>query len=316
MNSGEKSTELIESIEVYNDFVFKHMFGVEGQKDKLLSLLNAILKGRPAIESLEFMNSEISRENRMGKSIRLDILAKTQDNTTVTIEIQCNDEGNIIDRTSFYQAKLMVADLRRGKDYNCLSDIITIWIVNYPATRRKHYSHSIVKMFEPDGFDPAEVASDKFRTIIIELPKIKLDDTIIERTDDMFYLWTAFIKDPGSIPESVSNRVKIIGEAMTELKKLKNDDNFIEEYWLHQKAIDDYNSAMSLAIRRGREEGMEKGREEGITVGMEKGIEKGMEKGKIETALAMLKESMPVGVIAKCTGLSPEEITRLTQKLD
>ncbi|MDR1426091.1 MAG: Rpn family recombination-promoting nuclease/putative transposase [Rickettsiales bacterium] len=87
-----------------------------------------------------------------------------------------------------------------------------------------------------------------------------------------------------------------VGEAMTELKKLKNDDNFIEEYWLHQKAIDNYNSAMSLAIRRGREEGREE--------------------GKIETALAMLKKGLSQNIVAECTGLSEEEIARLAQKLD
>ncbi|MDR1425658.1 MAG: hypothetical protein LBI70_01525 [Rickettsiales bacterium] len=107
---------------------------------------------------------------------------------------------------------------------------------------------------------------------------------------------------------------------MTELKKLKNDDNFIEEYWLHQKAIDDYNSAMSLAIKRGREEGREKGREEGreegITVGMEKGLKRGEEEKAKIIALSMLRDDVLVSTIVKYTGLSPEEITRLAQKLD
>jgi predicted transposase/invertase (TIGR01784 family) len=142
-----------------------------------------------------------------------------------------------------------------------------------------------------------------------------------------------FIKHPEMIPDDFFG-VPEVKEAMEELTHISYDREVREEYEARLKLKNDEISALTVAreegMEKGREEGMEKGREEGITVGMEKGreegitmgmekgreegMEKGIEKGKIETALAMLKESIPVGVIAKCTGLSPEEIAKLTQE--
>jgi predicted transposase/invertase (TIGR01784 family) len=58
-----------------------------------------------------------------------------------------------------------------------------------------------------------------------------------------------------------------------------------------------------IQIRDAREEGMERG--------MEKGMEKGMEQSKFEIARNFLKIGLPVGQIAKGTGLSVEEIRAL-----
>jgi hypothetical protein len=42
-------------------------------------------------------------------------------------------------------------------------------------------------------------------------------------------------------------------------------------------------------------------------------MEKGMEEGARKTALAMLREGIPMPTIAKCTGLSESEILRLME---
>ncbi|MDR3078584.1 MAG: hypothetical protein LBU15_00930 [Rickettsiales bacterium] len=60
-------------------------------------------------------------------------------------------------------------------------------------------------------------------------------------------------------------------------------------------------------------EGMKKGIRKGRREGMKKGMEKGMEKGKLETALAMLRDSVSLPSIAKYTGLSEEEILELME---
>ena len=52
-------------------------------------------------------------------------------------------------------------------------------------------------------------------------------------------------------------------------------------------------------------------REKGIEEGMEKGMEKGAAQSKSEIARAMLAEGLDVAIIAKCTGLTAEEIVAL-----
>ena len=64
---------------------------------------------------------------------------------------------------------------------------------------------------------------------------------------------------------------------------------------------------LSYAEKKGRAEGMEKGRAEGL----EKGLEKGIAQGIAKTAKAMKADGMATELIAKYTGLTAEEISKL-----
>ena len=70
---------------------------------------------------------------------------------------------------------------------------------------------------------------------------------------------------------------------------------------------------------QGMERGIAQGMERGIAQGMERGIAQGMERGaentRRETALSMLKEGLPVDMVARITNLSMEEIKTLHQKM-
>ena len=86
------------------------------------------------------------------------------------------------------------------------------------------------------------------------------------------------------------------------------------------------------AVRRGiftkggfmdiREHFKEEGRQEGIQKGMKRGIQKGVQQGRQEerqkrdreVVLNMLKEKMEIAFICKVTGLSEEEIKKLSVK--
>ena len=73
------------------------------------------------------------------------------------------------------------------------------------------------------------------------------------------------------------------------------------ETWIDQYAKIDY------AREKGLEEGMEKG--------MEKGMEMGAAQRNAEIARAMLAEGLDAAVIAKCTGLTAEEVDVLKKSL-
>jgi predicted transposase/invertase (TIGR01784 family) len=66
---------------------------------------------------------------------------------------------------------------------------------------------------------------------------------------------------------------------------------------------------------QGLAEGIEKGREEGIEKGIEKGIEQGALANKRENAMAMLKLGSDVEFVCKVTGLSLEEVKRLSREI-
>ena len=80
-----------------------------------------------------------------------------------------------------------------------------------------------------------------------------------------------------------------------------------------------YEQGMERGIAQGMERGIAQGMERGIAQGMERGIAQGMERGaentRRETALSMLKEGLPVDMVARITNLSIEEIKALHQKM-
>ncbi|MDR3079038.1 MAG: hypothetical protein LBU15_03290 [Rickettsiales bacterium] len=101
---------------------------------------------------------------------------------------------------------------------------------------------------------------------------------------------------------------------MAELAERGRDRDFAESWDEWRQLVDrkfDLAEGMKKGIRKGRREGIRKGREEGRVEGMEKGMEEGARK----TALAMLMEGLPLSLIARCTGLTIDEISRLENQL-
>ena len=109
------------------DYVFKILFGDEDDKSMLISLLNAILKGKPYIKDLSLNNTEIPKILKDNKSCKLDILATSDEGIKFNIEMQCKKTKDIFNRTVYYASKLFTKDLKENEDYNN-SKVISILI--------------------------------------------------------------------------------------------------------------------------------------------------------------------------------------------
>ena len=96
----------VDLLPVKNDYVFANLFGARSHKRVLVCLLNAILNGKHHINDITLDPTEYKKISPDGKTVRLDIAATSDDGTVLHIEIQTQDEGNIGDRASFYQAVL------------------------------------------------------------------------------------------------------------------------------------------------------------------------------------------------------------------
>ena len=94
-------------LDIKNDFVFKQVFGIEKNKNVLMSFLNAILRGKPKIIDLELLNTDEPKLVKNGLGIRLDVKAKVSDNTFVDIEIQCRNTHDIPERAIQYLARML-----------------------------------------------------------------------------------------------------------------------------------------------------------------------------------------------------------------
>jgi predicted transposase/invertase (TIGR01784 family) len=268
-----------------SDFVFANLFGEEKHKRVLVCLLNSILKGKPTIESITLVNPQHKKKRKNGRAVTLDIEAVTNDKTIVDIEIQCERDGNLVNRAVYHQSRLIKDELDAGQSFDSQPDIISIWLTDYHETPRQHHTHEAVYMFKASPLDGIEIASEKTRIFIIELPKI---DNTKASLNDLFSIWMFFLKNPELIPETFVKEIPEVQEALEELKVLSADDEFRAEYNAHVKAQNDMRSRETNAEARGKAEGeLKKAR---------------------ETALSMLADKLPLETISKYTGLSLEEL--------
>ena len=77
--------------------------------------------------------------------------------------------------------------------------------------------------------------------------------------------------------------------------------------------------AKEIGHAEGLEEGLAKGRvigrAEGLAEGHEEGLEEGREDAKQQIAINLLQLGTPCEIVAKATGLSLEEVTKLKESL-
>ncbi len=74
-------------LDIQSDYIFKQVFGVEKNKNLLISLINLILKGNPKVNDIELQNTEMSKILENNRSIHLDIKAEIGFQRFVNIEI-------------------------------------------------------------------------------------------------------------------------------------------------------------------------------------------------------------------------------------
>ena len=276
------------------DFIFKIIFGSEENKSILVSLLNAILKGRPYIKDLTLENNEISKIFKDSKSSRLDILAIDDNGIKYDIEMQCRKTKDIPNRAVYYASKLFTKDLKENDDYN-KSRVISIWIFAENVTDRKSAISEALMTFQPNKEDKHEILTDNIRIIYLELKKYLIDSY---NYNDKLTKWVDFLTNPIKLGKNTIED-EDIEKAIKTLDYISSSD---EERLIIEKIVEgrnDYYSAKNIAREEGREEG----------------LKEGLNKGKIEIAKNMLKLNIDVNIISQSTGLSVKEIEDLNNNL-
>ena len=271
------------------DFVFKNIFGSEKNSKILISFLNATLKPKDLITSVEIKNTDLNKGYIEDKFSRLDVKATTSNEEIINIEIQLKNEYNMIKRSLYYWSKLYSEQLNEGEDYSILKRTICINILNfkYLKTRKFHSAYRLKEIYSNEEL--TDVAEIHF----IEIPK--LEDGSDEK--DMLVPWIEFLKDPES--EKVRNlemSIEEIRQAKDELIKMSNDDTQRELYEMRAKTLKDKISALNEAERKG----------------IQKGIQEGEKKKAIEIAKSLL-DVLDVQTISLKTGLSVDEINKLNR---
>ena len=277
------------------DYVFKRIFGEKGDEDILMSLINSILKGNPTINELELLNTEYPKEGFIRKGCHFDILAKTDNGTTINIEMQYRNNKNINDRIMYYSDRIFVDEYKSG-DFYGTKKVISIWIFAENLTRRKNAISEIYPSFKGNKEDNWEVFTENQRIIILELNKYQ---TTNENFKDLLTNWVNFLQEPEYLENNpLKLKNKELDKAIDKLEKMSKNDQ--ERYYI--QSMEDYE----------RDKASEK-YWEGIER-EKKGKEDGKKEKSIEIAKNMLKEGLDVNLISKLSGLTVEEINELNNE--
>lgn len=281
-------------INILTDFGFKRIFGSEENKDILQAFLNACLEGQAdPITDLTFLPTEQLGLRQSEKRVVFDLYCKNKRGERFIIELQRTPQHFYADRSISYASRIISRELKRGDLLYQIPKVYSINILNFNADEfkgKEDYFWTIQLKNENN-----EVFSKKITLIYIELNKFAARNKTIE-FDDELQKWLYLMKN--------ISKMKVPDQRLQEdvfRKVFENCEysklNVMEKEDYRKSVLEyvDVQDAMSYARERGLEAGFEKGKLE----------------GKLEMARAMLDNQVDIEIIAKCTGLSEEEILSL-----
>ncbi|WP_297135345.1 Rpn family recombination-promoting nuclease/putative transposase [Terrisporobacter sp.] len=266
------------------DFVFKKIFGSEEHPEILISFLNSVLKPNKPIVSVEIKNSDLEKDYIEDKFSRLDVKAKTSNKEIINIEIQLKNEYNMVQRSLYYWSKLYEEQLTEEDRYDKLCRTVCINILDFKYLKNNRF-HNGYRLKE---IETNEELTDLQEIHFIEIPKLKKFESS-EEIVDLLEGWVEFLRDPESeVVRKLEMSNKEIREAKDELYRLSRSSRERELYYMREKSLKDEISALASAE------------------------EKGMEKAKVDIARNMLKNGMDVNMVVDITGLSIDDIEKIT----
>ena len=177
------------------DIAFKKIFGVEENKDLLISLINSIVSNEDQVLDVTLLNPYNPKNFRQDKLSILDIKAQGVNGKRFNIEIQITDEADYDKRALYYWAKIYTEQLKVAEDYSKLTKAIGIHILNFTSIPEAKNYHNVFHITEKENgftyFKDLELHT-------IELNKFTSDSSeelqdIVAKTRTALDVWVAFL---------------------------------------------------------------------------------------------------------------------------
>ncbi|MDR1445550.1 MAG: Rpn family recombination-promoting nuclease/putative transposase [Treponema sp.] len=156
------------------DYVFKQIFGDERNIGILRAFLKAALDLPDAeYDTLTLADPHLKREFRDDKSGVLDIKVRTKSGYIIHVEIQVLTAGGLRERFTYYAARLLAEQLRRGGQYRLLERVISIIIMDgilVPEEEGYYNKYALLNRETGKAF------TNLLEITVLELPKLPMAD--------------------------------------------------------------------------------------------------------------------------------------------
>ena len=167
---------LMRSANLLNDFAFKYVFGEDCKEanDALKSLLTVFLERK--VNHVVVKNSEMVKDYSKMKSSRLDLLVEFNDKTTVDLEMQLRQtKDNLMNRFSYYLARLHGSQDMEGKSYGQLKETIVMIFFNVNIVENDNICNTFRLKCDGDLPLVKEEKENCMKLRAIEMPKVDLN---------------------------------------------------------------------------------------------------------------------------------------------
>jgi len=286
-------------INPYTDFGFKKLFGTEMNKDLLISFLNALFSGtKKEITDVQYLNSEHLGDGYGDRRAVFDVYCMTEDGGRFIVEMQKAEQTYFRDRSIYYSTFAIREQAPKGKEWDYhLEDVYTIGVLNFKFPDGEYPADSYRHEIKLKDVEDNHVFYDKLTFVYLEMPKFnKMEDEL----ETMFDKWMFVLRNLGRLldrPKALQDRIfqKVFEQA--EIARYTREER--REYEASIKNYWDYYSTMKTAT----DKAIAKGRAEGLAEG--RAVE------KLANARSLKGNGVPIDIIAKSLGLTPEEIAAL-----
>lgn len=177
------------------DIAFKKIFGVDENKDLLISFINSIVSEEDRVAEVTILNPYNPRNFREDKLFTLDVKAKSEAGKRYNIEIQISDEADYDKRALYYWAKLYTEQLRITEDYSTLSKAIGIHILNFTSILHEKKYHNVFNIREKESnllyFKDLELHTIELKKFCDNVHDDLAD--IAAKAKNALDIWTAFL---------------------------------------------------------------------------------------------------------------------------
>jgi len=301
----------MEKISPRVDIAFKKIFGVEENKDLLISLINSIVSKEDQVVEVTLLNPYNPKNFHQDKLSILDIKAKNEIGKRYNIEIQITDEADYDKRALYYWAKLYTEQLKVAEDYSTLSKAIGIHILNFTSIIEVDKYHNVFYITEK------ETGFQYFKDLelhTLELKKFSKDShaelaDIVAMVKNSLDMWAAFLTrydllNKEHLPSALDNPV--LKKALNVLEVMNFGPEEREAYEEHLKWL----RMETSALKKFETKWFSEGEQAGIAKGIAKG-EKKLEEEKKNIARKMLAKEISIQDTSELTGLTVETIQNL-----
>ena len=273
-----------------NDRAFKEVFLKPDNSDLLKALLEFILKIK--IDKLEIKKTELLSGNVNIKDKRVDAIVHTC-NKKIEIEINSQNKDYLHTRSTAYICNIYQSNASVGDTYNEDTDIIQVNLTW--GLGRNNDEMKIYKIMNEKG----ELYVKNF--IIYEINMDYYDKIWYSKNEEEIKKNQYMImldldkKELKNMPKD-----KIVDKYITNVT-IVNDDPEFQKYMSEEE---DKRKIQNSLLSEAKEEGISQGISQGYTSGINDGIK--------QTAKNLLSMNMPIEDISKATGLSIEEIKKIS----